>query len=68
MNYHSRKTCAIINLPALVSNYNGIANLAPQSETIAVIKANAYGHGAVEVAKSLSQHAPALPLRLLMKH
>lgn len=65
MNYHSRKTCAIINLPALVSNYNSIANLAPQSETIAVIKANAYGHGAVEVAKSLSQHVPAFAVAFI---
>lgn len=60
MNYHSRKTNSIINLPALVSNYNFIANLAPNSETIAVIKANAYGHGAVEVAKHLSSHVPSL--------
>jgi len=60
MNYHSRKTYSIINLPALVSNYHHIANLAPQSETIAIIKANAYGHGAIEVAKVLSSHAPAL--------
>jgi len=60
MNYHSRKTYSIINLPALVSNYNHIANLAPQSETIAIIKANAYGHGAIEVAKALSAHVPAL--------
>ncbi len=60
MNYHSRKTYSIINLPALVSNYNYIANLAPQSETIAIIKANAYGHGAIEVAKTLSPHVPAL--------
>ncbi len=60
MNYHSRKTNSIINLPALVSNYNHIATLAPQSETIAVIKANAYGHGAIKVAKALSPYAPAL--------
>lgn len=65
MNYLSRKTNAIINLPALVDNYNCIANLAPQSETIAVIKANAYGHGAVEVAKALSQHAPALAVAFI---
>jgi len=60
MNYHSRKTNSIINLSALVSNYLDIANLAPQSETIAVIKANAYGHGAIEVAKALSPHVPVL--------
>lgn len=60
MNSHSRKTYAIINLPAVISNYNNIAKIAPNSKTIAVIKANAYGHGAVEIAKSLSPHVPAL--------
>ncbi len=55
MNYHSRKTYAIINLNALVANYKTIASLAPQSNTIAVIKANAYGHGTIEIAKNLSQ-------------
>ena len=59
MNDHSRKTHAIINLPSLISNYLCLANLAPQSKTIAVIKANAYGHGAVEIAKALSPHVPA---------
>jgi alanine racemase len=65
MNYHSRKTCAIINLPALVNNYNCIANLSPQSQTIAVIKANAYGHDSVEVAKALSQYAPAFAVAFI---
>jgi alanine racemase len=65
MNNHSRKTYSIINLSALVSNYKNIASYAPQSETIAVIKANAYGHGAIEIAKSLSQHAPALAVAFL---
>lgn len=65
MNNHSRKTYSIINLPALVSNYNHIANLAPESETIAVVKANAYGHGAIEVAKYLSNHVPALAVALV---
>lgn len=65
MNYHSRKTFAIINLPALVSNYKYLAQLAPQSETIAVIKANAYGHGAIEIAKSLSTHVPAFAVAFI---
>lgn len=65
MNYHSRKTYSIINLPALVSNYKIITNLAPQSETIAVIKANAYGHGAIEVAKALSSHASILAVAFI---
>jgi len=65
VNYSSRKTNAIINLPALVNNYKIIAKLAPQSETIAVIKANAYGHGAVKVAKALSQHVPAFAVAFI---
>lgn len=55
----------MINLPALISNFNHIDNLAPKSETIAVIKANAYGHGAIEVAKSLSPHVPALAVAFI---
>ncbi len=65
MNNHSRKTCAIINLPSLISNYLCLDNLAPQSKTIAVIKANAYGHGAVEIAKALSQHVPAFAVAFI---
>lgn len=65
MNNHSRKTYSIINLPALISNYNLIAQLAPHSKTIAVVKANAYGHGAIEVAKYLSKHVPILAVALI---
>jgi alanine racemase len=65
MNFRSRKTYSIINLPALVSNYNYIANLAPNSKTIAVIKANAYGHGAIEVARHLSPYVPALAVAFI---
>ena len=65
MNNISRKTNAIINLPALVDNYKAMANLSPQSETIAVIKANAYGHGAVEVARALSQCVPAFAVAFI---
>lgn len=61
----SRKTNAIINLSALVSNYKNIAKLAPQGKTIAVIKANAYGHGAVKVAEALSQHVPAFAVAFI---
>ena len=65
MNYHARKTYAIINLPALVHNYDCVVKLAPTSETIAVIKANAYGHGAIEVAKYLSPHVPAFAVAFI---
>ncbi|MDX2367227.1 MAG: alanine racemase [Colwellia sp.] len=65
MSYRSRKTQAIINLSALKNNYNKIANLAPQSKTIAVIKANAYGHGAIEIAKSLHSLVPAFAVAFI---
>ena len=65
MNHSSRKTFAFINLPALVSNYNDLANLAPHSKTMPVIKADAYGHGAVEVAKTLQSSVPAFAVALI---
>jgi alanine racemase len=65
MVYQSRKTQAIINLSALQDNYNQIANLAPKSKTIAVIKANAYGHGSVEIAKSLHSLVPAFAVAFI---
>jgi alanine racemase len=65
MSYRSRKTQAIINLSALKSNYQKMANLAPQSKTIAVIKANAYGHGAIEIAKSLQSLVPAFAVAFI---
>lgn len=65
MSYRSRKTQAIINLSALKANYNKMANLAPQSKTIAVIKANAYGHGAIEIAKSLHSLVPAFAVAFI---
>ena len=65
MNKQSRKTISIINLPALVNNFKQIAKLAQKSETIAVIKANGYGHGAIEIAKHLSAHAPAFAVAFI---
>ncbi len=58
MTHISRKTQAVIDLTALKKNYLYIASLAPNSKTLAVIKANAYEHGAVEVAKSLDNLVP----------
>ena len=43
-----------INFSALVHNANRVKHFAPNSKIIAVIKANAYGHGMLEVAKHLS--------------
>jgi len=65
MSYTSRKTQAIINLTALKSNYQCIDMLAKNSATIAVIKADAYGHGAIEIAKSLDQLVPAFAVAFI---
>ncbi len=54
-----RKTEAHINLDAIRSNYALACSLAPQSKNIAVIKANAYGHGMLRVAEALQDVAPA---------
>jgi alanine racemase len=65
MTYTSRNTQAIINLTALKENYQSIDKLAKNSATIAVIKADAYGHGAVEVAKSLEDIVPAFAVAFI---
>ncbi|MBU2893381.1 alanine racemase [Colwellia sp. D2M02] len=56
MRYISRDTQATIDLNALVENYQYVASIAPQSNTIAVVKADAYGHDANLVAHALSPH------------
>ncbi len=53
MNYRPVK--AYIDLVALKSNLNQVRAFAPKAKILAVIKANAYGHGMIRVAKQLSQ-------------
>ncbi len=60
----SRNTRAIIDLDAIISNYQYSKVLAPDSKNIAVIKANAYGHGALKVAKTLEPLVPAFAVAL----
>lgn len=50
-----RPTLAIIDLSALRHNFDVARQLARGREVIAVVKANAYGHGAVPVARSLCE-------------
>jgi len=45
---------AHINLTALAHNLARVRKAAPNSKVMAVIKANAYGHGMVQVAKALA--------------
>ena len=54
-----RPTKAIVSLSAISANLETARSLAPQSKVMAVIKANAYGHGAVEVARELQDKVPA---------
>jgi alanine racemase len=51
-NRHSR---AIIDLQALRDNYRLLKQKAGGNRLIAVVKADAYGHGAVEVARALGE-------------
>ena len=44
---------ATIDLSALQHNYNIVKQYAPSAKVAAMLKANAYGHGAVQVAKAL---------------
>ena len=50
----TRPAVARINLSALQHNFTRVQQSAPDSRVMAVIKANAYGHGLVPVARSLS--------------
>lgn len=50
----SRVTRAVINLSALKHNLNIAKQAAPLQKIMAVVKADAYGHGMARVAKSLA--------------
>jgi alanine racemase len=60
-----RKTEALINLDAIRNNYSLASALAPQSKHIAVIKADAYGHGMLRVAEALQDVVPAFAVAIL---
>jgi len=56
MTAHSTSpTQAIINLSACRHNLSVAKQAAPNSKCIAIIKANAYGHGMLEIAKTLKE-------------
>ena len=56
----ARPLIADIDLDALRHNYCLARDLAPHSRAIAVLKADAYGHGLVPCARALADVAPAL--------
>lgn len=50
----SRGTCATIDARALTANLARVRELAPKSRIWAAIKADAYGHGAINAARALA--------------
>lgn len=54
-----RPTSATVRLSDIAANHDLAGSLAPGSQNIAVIKANAYGHGMVRVAQYLENQVPA---------
>lgn len=55
-----RPTTATVRLNDIAANYQLADGRAPASQSIPVIKANAYGHGMLAVAQCLEPLAPAL--------
>ncbi len=53
MTKETRRTWAEIHLDRLAHNYRLLRERAPHSKFVGLVKANAYGHGAVPVAKKL---------------
>ncbi len=50
------RTWAEINLDNIIHNYVNLKEQSQCKRVMAVVKADAYGHGAVEVSKALEQH------------
>ncbi|ROS04585.1 alanine racemase [Sinobacterium caligoides] len=55
----ARPTKALLDISALRHNYRYAQRLSDKGRAIPIIKANAYGHGAVAVASALADLAPA---------
>ncbi|MEH6569353.1 MAG: alanine racemase [Halioglobus sp.] len=61
----ARPNQAQLDLDALRHNLAHAKSLAPKSRVMAVVKANAYGHGAVTIANALEPHTDALAVACL---
>lgn len=61
----TRHTHATVRLDAIVQNLESARSYAPDANIIAVIKANAYGHGAIEVAHALQDRVPAFAVAFM---
>lgn len=60
-----RPTVAEVDLGAIVRNAGRLAAMVGSAEIWGVIKADAYGHGAVPVARALADRCPALAVSLV---
>ncbi len=60
----SRPAEVVINLSALRHNFSRIRTLTPDSQIMAIVKADAYGHGLARIAKAL-EHADAFGVACL---
>lgn len=54
-----KSVTAVINHQALLSNLDKIKSLVPQSKIVAVVKANAYGHGLINVSQTIEPKVDA---------
>lgn len=61
----ARYTHANIDLTALMHNFKAMSLCAPQSKQVVVVKADAYGNGAVAVAKCLQDEADMFAVAFL---
>lgn len=61
----SRPNQARLDLAALRHNADLVRELAPNANMMAVVKANAYGHGAVTLARELQSRADAMAVACL---
>lgn len=61
----TRKTIARIRLPAISANLAALKSLAPESKTIAVVKADAYGNGALAVSKYIEHDIDMFAVAIL---
>lgn len=61
----TRPARVVINLAALRHNINRVRQLAPRSRIMAIVKADAYGHGITRVANILASSADAFGVACL---
>lgn len=60
-----RNAQLIIDSQALLHNLQQVKNYAPHAKVLAMVKADAYGHGALLIAQTLAPHVDALGVAFL---